>query len=398
MKNTGFFVNGLFYSVLICLWGLTSCSKSSNENTTSWDVWGNGGMTITMEIDVPDILDALSGYNTSYKYKEAMAAAQDELKCGSSENFLTLFFNEYEKDGGQLAPLFAGTMRDIINPDMSNSVVKDILRCEVEAATVNSFNVLRTRIDHFGVAQPNIQRLGSNRIMMALPDVHDQQRIAKLMQSEGNLEFWETYNYDEIYESLTEVEANLAEENRSLFHLFLSQGQPGMPLVGVSPYSDTAKINRILARPSTRRLLPPNARFYWGAKAIDENNTYFQLIALKAQRGGRPSLEGDFITDARVDIGDYGSRPEILIKMNSTGARKWECFTQENIGRCIAIVLDSRVYNYPKVLSAISGGNSSILGNFTEDEANDLANILKSGKMAAPVRILNMEEINMEEK
>ena len=171
-----------------------------------------------------------------------------------------------------------------------------------------------------------------------------------------------------------------------------------MPLVGVSPYSDTAKINRILARPSTRRLLPPNARFYWGAKAIDENNTYFQLIALKAQRGGRPSLEGDFITDARVDIGDYGSRPEILIKMNSTGARKWECFTQENIGRCIAIVLDSRVYNYPKVLSAISGGNSSILGNFTEDEANDLANILKSGKMAAPVRILNMEEINMEEK
>ena len=354
-----------------------------------------GGMNVTMEISVPDILDALSGHNSSKEFKAAIAAAREEQKNGNSEDFLTLFFNAFEANGGKLADIFAGNMRDRIDPDMSNGKVEEILRGEVDAAVENSFNVLRTRIDRFGVVQPNIQKLGHGRILIELPGIKEPERVKKLLQGSANLEFWETYNVDEIAAELTQMvekeaaEMGISAAEHPLYGFFCATGV-GTPVVNVAHYSDTAKINRMLEK--NRRVLPSNARFHWGVKAVNDNG-YFQLYALKAKRGGRPSLEGDVITDARADFGNFNGRAEVTMKMNSRGAREWENLTKENLGRCVAIVLDGYVYSAPVVQSVISGGNSSITGNFTVDEAKDLANTLKSGKMPAPARIIQEDVI-----
>ena len=390
MKNSKFFIIGLIGSVMISLLGLVSCAKNTKPTPT---MEKDGGLTITMEVAVPDILDALSGHNSSVKFKEAIAAARQQQRQGNSDDFLTLFFDEYEKDGGQLVPLFASVMRDKIDLDMSNGQVKEILRDEVEAAIENSFDVLRTRIDRFGVAQPVIQRFSNNRIGIALPGVYDGQRIAKLLQSDGNLEFWETYNFDEIFDAFTQIDAKLADEGESLFRLFISQGMPGSPIAGEAKYIDTAKIKAILSSPMAKAILPRDARFFWEVKSLDDRGMYFRLISLKSQRGGGPSLQGDCITDARADGNGYNGRAEVLMIMNDTGARKWEKMTMENIGRSIAMVLDSYVYSYPVVQDRISGGRSQISGNFTMEEATDLANIFISGQLPAPVRIISMEEV-----
>ena len=362
-----------------------------------------GGMNVTMEVSVPDILDALTGHNTTAKFKEAIAAARQRQREGNSEDFLTLFFNEYEKDGGQLASLFSANMRDKIDPDMSNGRVKEIIRDEVDAAVENSFNVLRTRIDRFGVVQPNIQKLGHGRILIELPGVKEPKRVEKLLQGSANLEFWETYNIEEVADALTQVDAKMAEErpaqaddttaNHPLFKLFSSDGMVGTPVVGSAHYADTAKINAILNSRAAKAILPRDARFFWEVKAVDDRGMYFRLVALKAQRGGRPSLEGDVITDARADFGNFNGRAEVLMKMNSTGARKWASLTKANIGRCVAIVLDGYVYSFPTVQGEISGGSSQITGNFTMDEAKDLANTLNSGKMPAPARIIQEDVV-----
>ena len=363
-----------------------------------------GGMNVTMEVSVPDILDALSGHSTSAKFKNAIVEARKKQKEGVSDDFLTLFFDEYEKDGGQLAPLFSATMREEIDPDMKNDQVRAKISGAVNAAVDNSFNVLRTRIDRFGVVQPNIQKLGNGRILIELPGIKEPKRVEKLLQGSANLEFWETYDLGEIYQDLVAVNAKWAEEHpvetedtvlakNPLFSLFSGADGVGGPVVGVAHYADTAKINRILQSSLATKILPRDARFFWEVKALDDRGLYYRLVALKSQRGGRPSLEGDVITDARADFQQFTGRAEVLMKMNSTGARKWATLTRENIGKSIAIVLDGFVYSFPTVQSEISGGNSQISGNFTMDEAKDLANTLKSGKMPAPARIIQSDVV-----
>ena len=382
-------------------WGHTLKECREREIGLGLDL--KGGMNVTMEVSVQDILDALSGHNTSAKFKEAIAAARQQQRQGNSDDFLTLFFDEYEKDGSQLAPLFAPNMRDKIDPDMANGRVKEILREEVDAAIENSFNVLRTRIDRFGVVQPNIQKLGHGRILIELPGIKEPKRVEKLLQGSANLEFWETYNLDEISAELTQVDAKLAEELPAteegaevvhpLFQLFGEQGMPGSPVVGIAGYGDTAKINSILNSRLAKAILPRDARFFWEVKSVDDRGLYFRLIALKSQRGGRPSMEGDVITDARADFGNFNGRAQVLMKMNATGANKWAKLTEANVGRCVAIVLDGYVYSYPVVQDKITGGSSSITGNFTMDEAKDLANTLNSGKMPAPARIIQEDVV-----
>ena len=354
-----------------------------------------GGMNVTMEISVSDILDALSGHSSDKDFKAAIAAAREEQKNGNSEDFLSLFFKAYEANGGKLVDIFAGNMRDRIEPDMSNGKVEEILREEVDAAVENSFNVLRTRIDRFGVVQPNIQKLGQGRILIELPGIKEPERVKKLLQGSANLEFWETYNVNEIATELAQIvekdaaDKGISAEEHPLYGFFCGSTAFESPVVGMAHYSDTAKINTILKH---RPVLKDKARFYWGVKAVNDNG-YFQLYALKAKRGGRPSLEGDVITDARADFGNFNGRAEVTMKMNSRGAREWENLTKENLQRCVAIVLDGYVYSAPVVQSVISGGNSSITGNFTVDEAKDLANTLKSGKMPAPARIIQEDVI-----
>ena len=384
-----FFITGLFCSIAVSFLFMVSCARGTNGNqarVTEED----GGLIITMELPVAEVIDVLTDYCLHPQYKEAIAAAQEELKNGSSNDFLSLFFEAYEADGSQLAPLFCSTMRDRIDLDMSDSIVEIIVRDVVEETIDNSINVLRARIEGFSGVQPDIERLGNNRIKIVLLGIHDQQHVTRLLQSDGGLEFWETYNYNEICDALTQIEEKLAEENESLFQLFVSQGVVGFPVVGTAAYGDTAKVNLLLEK--HKRLLPMDTRFCWEIKSIEERGEHFRLIALKSQRGGRPSLEGDFITDARADYEQNG-RAEVLIKMNSAGARKWAHITQENIGRCIAVVLDGKVYTYPLVQDEITGGSCVIARNFTMEEAKDLANILKSGKMPIAARVIGIEEI-----
>jgi len=353
-----------------------------------------GGMNVTMEVSVPDILDALSGHNNSQLYKDAVKAARQKQKEGNSTDFLTLFFDEYEKDGASLSRLFSATMREKIDDDMTNARVKEIIRAEVDDAVENSFNVLRTRIDRFGVVQPNIQKLGNGRILIELPGIKEPKRVEKLLQGSANLEFWETYDMGELRAKLDLLDEVLIEkEQTTLVSLFKEGYAPaGSPIVGLAHYSDTARINAILAS-SDAKVLPALARFYWEVKSVDERGSIYRLIALKAESSRKgPRLEGDVITDARADF-QMNGRTEVLMKMNTSGARKWANITRENLNKSVAIVLDGFVYSYPTVQSEITGGSSQITGNFTVDEAKDLANTLKSGKMPAPARIIQEDVV-----
>jgi SecD/SecF fusion protein len=355
-----------------------------------------GGMNVTMEVSVPDILDALTGHSLEKNYKAAIAAARQHMKDGMSNDFLGLFFDEYELGGGRLAPLFTATMRDKIDPDMDNNEVKRIIRNEVDDAVENSFNVLRTRIDRFGVVQPNIQKLGNGRILIELPGIKEPKRVEKLLQGSANLEFWDTYYSQELFSDLQTIESKLAEEEQTLVGLFSESiiGRDKTPVIGVAHYSDTARINAILQ--SHKADLPSLAHFCWEVKAIDDRGMYFRLIALKRESTRKgPRLEGDVITDARADFQQNG-HAEVLMKMNAAGARKWAEITKkafEEDQKSVAIVLDGFVYSFPNVQSEITGGSSSITGHFTMDEAKDLANTLKSGKMPAPARIIQSDVV-----
>ena len=245
--------------------------------------------------------------------------------------------------------------------------------------------------------------MGHGRILIELPGVKEPKRVEKLLQGSANLEFWETYDITELTQELMQINETLAAETpqtddtiaskNPFFSLFSEGGMSGTPVVGVAHYSDTAKINAILNSPLARKTLPREARFNWEVKSVDDRGLYFRLVALKSQRGGRPALEGDVITDARADFQQFSGRAEVLMKMNSTGARKWASLTKENIGKSIAIVLDGYVYSFPTVQNEITGGNSQISGNFTMEEAKDLANTLKSGKMPAPARIIQSDVV-----
>ena len=416
-----------------------------------------GGMNVQMEVSVPDILRALSGYNTSETFNQAIAMAQEKQKKSSSD-FLTLFFDSfYELDpNAQLASVFSTfELKEKINLNATNSEVESVIREEVDGAINNSFKVLRTRIDRFGVVQPNIQKLSqTGRILIELPGIKDPVRVRKLLQGSANLEFWETYDLSEILPQLAQINNEIAKVNATtesvnapaeekeeaaaktenaegiddlvdniaaedsaaaaeadqeaaleqykksnpLFAVLNpSVNQQGQayrgPVVGTVHYTDTAKVMEMLNSSMAKSLLPRELRLCWTVKAIDDAETFYQLVALKAQTNGRPSLEGDVITDARADFGQTSAYANVSMSMNAEGARDWQRITRDNIGKSIAIVLDGYVYSFPTVQNEIAGGNSQITGNFTVEEAKDLANTLQSGKMPAPARIIQEDVV-----
>ena len=412
-----------------------------------------GGMNVTMEVSVPDIVRALSGYNAgNVNFNKAIAMAQEKQKT-SGADFLTLFFESfYEIDpNAQLASVFSTfELKDKFSSNPTNKDVEDVVRAEVEGAIDNSFNVLRTRIDRFGVVQPNIQKLSqTGRILIELPGIKEPERVRKLLQGSANLEFWETYNLAEILPQLAQINNEFAAQNASteaaqaeaapvkeevkaeaneldalveaadslaqveadqeaamaeykkanpLFAVLNPSvspaGQPYQgPVVGTVHYTDTAKVMAMLNSQVAKSLLPRELRLSWTVKAIDEAESFYQLVALKSQTSGRPSLEGDVITDARADFGQTSAYANVSMTMNAEGARDWQRITRDNVGKSIAIVLDGYVYSFPTVQNEIAGGSSQITGNFTVEEAKDLANTLNSGKMPAPARIIQEDVV-----
>ena len=411
-----------------------------------------GGMNVTMEVSVPEIIRALSGYNTTENFNKAIALAQEKQKT-SGADFLTLFFESfYELDpNAQLATVFSTfELRDKVSLNSTNQEVEKVVTEEVQGAIDNSFNVLRTRIDRFGVVQPNIQKLSqTGRILIELPGIKEPERVRKLLQGSANLEFWETYNLAEILPQLMQVNNEIAAQNASteaaqeatpaeqeevkaetdeldalveaadslaqaeadqeaayeeykkanpLFAVLNpSVNQAGQayqgPVVGTVHYTDTAKVMAMLNTQAAKSLLPRELKLCWTVKAIDEAESFYQLVALKSQTSGRPSLEGDVITDARADFGQTSAYANVSMTMNAEGARDWQRITRDNIGKSIAIVLDGYVYSFPTVQNEIAGGSSQITGNFTVEEAKDLANTLNSGKMPAPARIIQEDVV-----
>ena len=413
-----------------------------------------GGMNVTMEVSVSDILRVLSGHNTSDIFNQAVALANQKQKS-SGADYLTLFFESfYELDpNAQLASIFSTyELKDKVSTTSTNAEVEKVIREQVEGAIDNSFNVLRTRIDRFGVVQPNIQKLAqTGRILIELPGIKEPERVRKLLQGSANLEFWETYDLAEILPQLSQINTEIAKANASteaaqtekvevveeevvaddvdalveglaaadslaqleadqkaafeeykknnpLFAIMqMSVNQAGQayrgPVVGTAHYTDTAKVMAMLNSQVAKAVLPRELKLCWTVKAIDAAEAYYQLVALKSQTNGRPSLEGDVITDARADFGQTSAYANVSMTMNAEGARDWQRITRDNIGKSIAIVLDGYVYSFPTVQNEIAGGSSQITGNFTVEEAKDLANTLNSGKMPAPARIIQEDVV-----
>ena len=405
-----------------------------------------GGMNVILEVSVPDVVKALADNKPDEAFNKAVAEAA-KLQINSQEDFITLFIREYKKlaPEGKLAELFATQqLKDKVNTRSTDAEVEKVLREEVSAAVDNSFNVLRTRIDRFGVAQPNIQTLEGKmgRIMVELPGIKEPERVRKLLQGSANLEFWETFEAKDIVpvlasadnrargllnadapadsamveadttavaeasavsakdslaaalkgETATASNTNIEElkkEHPLLAVLQLNQSGVGC-IVGYADYKDTADVNRILNMKAVKEVMPRDLKLMWGVKASDMDKTgrIFELYAIKStERNGRAPLEGDVVTDAKDEY-DQFNKPCVSMSMNTEGSRRWAALTKKNIGREIAIVLDGYVYSAPRVNSEITGGNSQITGNFTPEVTKDLANVLKSGKMPAPARIV----------
>ena len=399
-----------------------------------------GGMNVMLQVQLEDLVRALASGNTTPEFTNALALAK-ERSVDSRNDFITLFAEAWKEtsNGMPLAQIF-GTyeMRDKISPESTDDQVIEVIRAESESAISNSFNVLRNRIDRFGVTQPNIQKLGnSGRILVELPGVKEPERVRKLLQGTASLEFWATYPNEEIEGYLAEANALLAEmqaaeaapvveaeetvaaedallaeelkqaENETaaeaemlkqnpLFSLLQPSGARGYACIGYAHYADTAQINKIFAMPQIKQLFPPEFKPMWTVKAseMDVNGNIFELVAIKAtSRDGKAPLDGGVVTDARVQYGNTGASPQVSMSMNTEGANIWARMTKENIGRQIAIVLDGMVYSYPNVQNEITGGSSQITGNFTLEEAEDLANVLKSGKLPAPATIIQEQVV-----
>ena len=398
-----------------------------------------GGMNVMLQVQLKDLVKALAGDNEAPEFTNALALAQ-ERSVNSRQDFITLFAEAWEEtsNGMPLAQIF-GTyeMRDKIGPESTNAQVIEVIRGESESAISNSFNVLRNRIDRFGVTQPNIQKLGnSGRILVELPGVKEPERVRKLLQGTASLEFWATYDNAEIEAYLAEANATLANifadtdeavaeaeteaegddllaeelkqaendaaaeaayrKQNPLFSVLQPSGARGYACIGYAHYADTALVNKYLAMPQVKQLFPPEFKPMWTVKAsqMDPNQNIFELVAIKAaSRDGKAPLDGGAVTDARVQYGNTGGNPEVSMSMNAEGANVWARMTKENIGKQIAIVLDGMVYSYPNVQSEITGGSSQITGNFTLEEAEDLANVLKSGKLPAPATIIQEQVV-----
>ncbi len=415
-----------------------------------------GGMNVVLELNVADVLKSLSNNNQDVNFNEAINKAYAR-QADSQKDFIDLFVEEYKiiAANAPLSAVFSTfELKDKITPQSTDDEVLTVIRAELKSAIDNSFNVLRTRIDRFGVVSPNIQRLETDgRILVELPGVKEPERVRKLLQGSANLEFWETYTLPEIYQSLvaadqllakmdvvevadvaadaveiepaaavkeaatTDADSLLAEigkekpeqanlsaaqfaKEHPLFALlqisqYNGQLSPGS-VVGVARSSDIAKINEFLSLKQVKEVLPRNLSLKWGVKAIDEKELYFELYAIKqSNRDGTPALAGDVVTDASDVFEQVGGRsePQVSMSMNAEGAKAWARLTKENIGKSVAIVLDEMVYSAPNVNQEITGGRSSISGSFTPEEAKDLANVLKSGKMAASVRIVQEDVV-----
>ena len=398
-----------------------------------------GGMNVILEVSVPDVVKALADHKTDEAFVNAVAIATKQA-ASSNSDFITLFIKEYknQKPDGTLAELFATQqLKDKVNTKSTDAEVEAVVRAEVDAAIANSFNVLRTRIDRFGVAQPNIQELEGSmgRIMVELPGVKEPERVRKLLQGSANLEFWETYTAAEVVPFLAAADAKLrdiiavenpetaeatetpvaevAEEDVDLSSLtgdnaeetvdaaaeakakkenpllsILQVAQNEYCVVGYAHSRDMKQIDEYLAREEVKALLPRDLKLMWGVKAVDEDGKIFELYAVKStQRNGRAPLEGDVIVSAADDY-DNNGRPSVSMTMNSDGARRWAQLTKQNIKKPIAIALDGYIYSAPTVQNEITGGQSQITGQFTQEETKDLANVLKSGKMPAPAKIV----------
>ena len=400
-----------------------------------------GGMNVMLQVQLEDLVKALAGGNNAPEFTNALALAK-ERSIDSRNDFITLFAEAWEEtsNGMPLAQIF-GTyeMRDKIGPESTDEQVIEVIRAESESAISNSFNVLRNRIDRFGVTQPNIQKLGnSGRILVELPGVKEPERVRKLLQGTASLEFWTTYTNEEIEGYLVEANALLAEmqaadeapaveteaapveetdsllaaelkqaeadaaaeaemmKQNPLFSVLQPSGARGHACIGYAHYADTATINKYFAMPQIKQLFPPEFKPMWTVKAsgMDPDANIFELVAIKASsRDGKAPLDGGVVTDARVQYGNTGASPQVSMTMNAEGANIWARMTKDNIGRQIAIVLDGMVYSYPNVQSEISGGSSQITGDFTLEEAEDLANVLKSGKLPAPATIIQEQVV-----
>ncbi len=417
-------------------WTLKDCREM--EISLGLDL--KGGMNVILEVSVPDVIKLLADNKSDENFNQALANASKQA-ITSQDDVITLFVKEYHKlaPESRLSELFATQqLKDKVNQKSSDAEVEKVLRSEVKAAIDNSYNVLRTRIDRFGVVQPNIQSLEDKmgRIMVELPGIKEPERVRKLLQGSANLEFWETYTAKEIAPYLQSADSRLRgllnEESaadstatdavaqaapatsttdslaaalkgdkataQSLEQikkehplLAILQVAPNAgPVVGYANYKDTADVNRYLAMREVQAILPKDLRLKWSVSAaeFDPKAQTFELYAIKStERNGKAPLEGDVMVDAKDDYDQYG-KPCVNMSMNTDGARRWAQLTKQNINRCIAIVLDNYVYSAPNVNQEITGGNSVITGNFTLDQTKDLANVLKSGKMPAPARIV----------
>lgn len=416
-----------------------------------------GGMNVILEISVPDVIETLADHKSNAAFLKSLEEAKKEEETSQSD-FISLFIKYYKQNapGHQLAELFATQqLQGKVSPQSSDSQVEKVLRQEVQAAIDNSFNVVRTRIDKFGVVQPNIQKLEGQegRIMVEMPGVREPERVRKLLQGSANLEFWETFNASEIIPYLTQLDARLANEGSSdtaavdtatakakaekevaaakdnapkfklntddkktaavkqqssdaqtaaalkahpLLARLQTTGGNALSVVGYANVRDTAAINKLIYGDVAKQVLPSDLKLLWSAKPADGLNVknIFELHALKVTTtNGRAPMEGDVITDASDEFNHMSGAPEVNMRMNSDGARRWAALTKANVGRAIAIVLDDAVYSAPRVNGEIDGGSSSISGNFTIEDTKDLANTLKSGRMPAPARIVQEEVV-----
>ena len=436
--------------------------KECREMEISLGLDLKGGMNVILELSVPDVIRSLSNNNPDENFNKALDLAYAK-QASSQKDFISLFADEYKAldSNARLATIFSTfELKEKITPQSSDDQVIAVLRKELQSAIDNSFNVLRTRIDRFGVVSPNIQRLETaGRILVELPGVKEPERVRKLLQGSANLEFWETYKFPEIYQQLVAADNALAsvlaasseadstavasaeadnvakadstnqaattnetdsllakiqdspeaEQNQSaeefakqhpLFALLQLNQYNGQlapsAVVGYAQAKDMEKINEYLNMKQVKDALPRNLALKWGVKAMDEKGMFFELYALKVtNRDGSPALGGDVITDASSDFVQQPgiSGQQVSMTMNAEGAKAWARLTKDNVGRSIAIVLDDMVYSAPNVQGEITGGHSQITGNFTPEEAKDLANVLKSGKMAASVHIVQEDVV-----
>ena len=408
-----------------------------------------GGMNVILEVSVPDVVDVLADHKTDAAYKKSMEEAKKEEET-SQNDFISLFVKYWKQNsnGRPLAAIFATQqMKGKVSTQSSDSEVEAAIRAEVQSAVDNSFNVVRNRIDKFGVVQPNIQKLEgqSGRIMVEMPGIKEPERVRKLLQGSANLEFWETYNSQEVTPLLAQLNqryaaqggaavdttavaadttavdttkaaasdlaAKLAKKDAKadnkaleaakkqnpLFSIFQPTQGNTLAVVGYANARDTAEINKIIYSDLARQIFPSELKLRWGAKAEDfggqAKGDIYELYALKiTEPSGRAPLEGDVITNAKDDFDQMG-HPSVSMQMNSDGARRWSQITKQNIGKAVAIVLDDAVYSAPRILTQIDGGNSQITGNFTIEDTKDLANTLNSGKMPAPTRIVQEEVV-----